>query len=284
MNEKASAQKNFLWFTAPIAILLAIAAGSGILIEGLYRDVPDMVAQAQGQDLISLVVVLPLLITTAILARRGSLQSGLLWMGGLVYLVYTYASFAFAIRYNPLFLVYIALLGTSLFALIAYLATLDMNGIKERFTEKTPVKAASFFLAGLVLLFYCLWLSELVPALAAGTIPQSIGEAGTPTNVIYVLDMAWILPSFGIAAASLWRKQPLGYTMAGILLSFFILLVLATLSMALLQAQGGNLDAVPMAVIFGTLFALAAGMLAWYLRGLRIPPPMENKKAVQEAL
>lgn len=275
---KGESAHNVLWLTAPIAMLLAIAAGSGLLVEGLYRDVPDLVAQAKGQDLLSLAAVLPVLLVTAWMAGRGSLRARLIWLGGLAYLVYTYASFAFAIQYNPLFLVYIALLGCSLYALIGGLATLDLAGVKARFAERTPVRAVSIYLAVLAALFYLMWLSELIPALLAGEIPQSIVEDGTPTNAIHVLDMAWILPAFAIAAVSLWRRQSLGYTLAGISLPFFVLLVAAVLSMAILQAQEGNPDAPGSIVIFGTLLAAGIGMVVWYLRGLRVPAGMIDPK------
>lgn len=265
---------NSLWFTAPIAILLATAAGSGILINGLYRDVSDIVAQAKGQDLVSLMVVLPILIFTALLSKRGSLRARLIWLGGLVYLVYTYASYAFAVQYNPLFLIYIALLGCSLYALIGGLVTLDMAGVKARYTEKTPVKAVSFYLAVLAFLFYFLWLSELIPALVTGKVPPSILDDGTPTNAIHVLDMAWILPAFVITSFSLWRKHSLGYTFAGIMLTFFVLLASAILSMGLFEARSGSPDAIPMIGFFGTLITIAVGMLLWYLKNLRLPPIM----------
>jgi len=272
---------NTLWLTAPIAVLLAVAAGSGLLVNGLYRDVPDLVAQAKGQDLLSLAAVLPLLIITAWMAGRGSLRARLVWLGGLAYLVYTYASFAFAIQYNPLFLAYIALLGCSLYALIGGLATLDLAGVKARFAERTPVRTVSIYLAVLAALFYLMWLSELVPALVAGVIPQSIVEDGTPTNAIHVLDMAWILPAFAITAVSLWRRQSLGYTLAGISLPFFVLLVAAVLSMAILQAREGNPDAPGSMVIFGTLLAAGIGMVVWYLRGLSMPPSVPDSKAAR---
>lgn len=261
---------NSLWLTAPIVLLLAIAAGGGVLINELYRDGPGLVAQAKGQDLISLFVVLPVLIITAILASRGSLKARFIWLGGLVYLVYTYASFAFALQYNPFFLVYIALLGCSLYTLIGSLATLDLSGVMTRCPEKAPFKAISIFLAILAFLFYSLWLSELIPALLTGKVPQSILDTGTPTNVIHVLDMAWILPAFVITAVSLWRKHPLGYSFAGILLTFFVLLAMATLSMALFEARGGNPDAIPMAGLFGALIAITMGMLSWYFKTYRL--------------
>ncbi len=272
-----------LWFTVPICVLLAAAAGSGVFINGLYRDVPDLVAQAKGQDLISLIVVLPILIITAIFARRGSLRARFIWLGGLVYLVYTYASFAFAIQYNPLFLVYIALLGCSLYALIGGLAAIDMAGIKAGYTEKTPVKVVSIYLTVLAILFYFLWLSELIPALVTGKIPQSILDDGTPTNAIHVLDMAWILPAFVITSISLWRKHSLGCTLAGVMLTFFVLLASAILSMVVFQARNGNHDIIPEAVMFGTLIAIAVGMLAWYLKSFRLPQGMGIEEAFYAA-
>lgn len=106
----------------------------------------------------------------------------------------------------------------------------------------------------------------------AGEIPQSIRDNGTPTNAVHVLDMTWILPAFGIAAVSLWRKQALGYTLAGAILSYIVLLVLAILSMVVFMFRGGHAVVVPQVVIFGALFAISLGMLIWYMKGLKSPP------------
>jgi len=272
MNENVKHADVWLWLTFPIAILLAIAAGGGVFISGLYRDTPYFVAQAVGQDFISLAVVLPTLIVAAFLAGRGSLRARLIWLGGLVYLVYTYVVAAFDVSFNPLFLVYVALLGCSLYALIGGLVTADMSGIKAHFTEKTPVKTVSIYLAVLAVLFYFMWLSEIVPALMAGEIPQSIQDNGTPTNAVHVLDMAWMLPSFGITAVSLWRKRALGYTFAGAILSYGVFLMLAILSMVIFMIREGFTVAVPQVAIFGMLFAVSLGMLIWYMRGLKSSP------------
>jgi hypothetical protein len=64
-----------LWLTVPIAVLLAMAAGAGIFVSGLYRDPPGLAAQAIGQDVISLFVALPALLISAFLAGRGSYGS-----------------------------------------------------------------------------------------------------------------------------------------------------------------------------------------------------------------
>jgi hypothetical protein len=268
MNTRAGTTHAWLWLTVPIALLLAIAAGSGLFVSGLYRDNDNILAQAVGQDLVSLAVVLPTLIVSALLASRGSARAWLVWLGAMGYLVYSYVTYAFAVRFNALFLVYVALLGCSLYALIGGLAATDLAGIQAHFTPKTPVRAVSLYLAAVVVLFYLLWLSEVVPALLTGAIPQSIVDDGTPTNAVQVVDMAWLLPAFAITAVMLRRKQALGYTLAGALLALLVLLVLAILSMAVLQVRQGQPGTVPMLVLFSALSAASLGMLLWYVQGL----------------
>lgn len=259
----------WLLLTIPIAILLAIAAGSGVFVNGLYRDNAYFASQALGQDLISLLVALPALIISAIPTHRGSARARLVWLGMLVYLVYSYMIAAFVVRFNSLFLVYVALLGCSLYALIGGLVTTDMAAIKSSFSDKTPVRAVSVFLGVLMVLFYFLWLSEAVPALLAGKLPQSIVDNGTPTNAVHVLDMAWMLPAFGITAVSLWRKHALGYTLAGAILSFISLLALAILSMVLFMVRQSHAVAVQQVAIFFVLLAASLGMLIWFLKGVQ---------------
>jgi hypothetical protein len=269
MNKNARSANVWLWLTVPIAILLAIAAGGGVFISGLYRDSPNLVAQAIGQDAITLVIALPTLVIGAFLASRGSHGARLVWLGVLVYTVYTYVGYAFDIRFNPLFLVYVALLGGSTYALIGGLVTTDLAGIKVCFTAKTPVKAVSIYLGVFAVLFYLLWLSEAVPASIAGETPQSVIDAGTPTNLVHVLDMAWTLPALAITAVSLWRKQSLGYTLAGVLLAFLVLLILAILSMVVYMVRAGQPVIIPQVAIFGVLFAVSIGMVIWYLKNLK---------------
>jgi hypothetical protein len=262
----------WLWLTAPISFLVAIAAGVGFFIDDLYRDMPVNAAQAVGQDLITLVVALPILVISAILALRGSRRAHLIWLGTLGYLVYTYLSYALALQFNPLFLVYVALLGCSLHALIGGLATTDFAGIKARFTRGTPLKAVSILLAVVAVLFYFMWLSEDIPALLAGEVPKGVIEAEAPTDVVHVLDIAWILPAMVLTAIWLWRRWAVGYALAGTLLSFLSLLVLAVMSMLVFQVLYGVAavaEAVGIAVVFAFVFAISVGMLVWYLRGLK---------------
>ena len=271
MNQHTPHTDTGLRLTVPIALLMAMAAGGGLFISGLYRDTPGLVAQAIGQDAITLIVALPALAICAFLAGRGSQRARLIWLGVMIYVVYTYASYAFGIRFNPLFLVYVALLGCSSYALIAGLVATDWARIKASFTEQTPVKAVSIFLIVMAGLFYLMWLSEAAPASFTGIPPQSVIEDGTPTNVIHVLDMALLLPALVITAISLWHKRPMGYTLAAALLANLVFLALAILSMVVFQARGGQPAVIPQVAIFVVLFAVSMGLLIWHLKNLRLP-------------
>jgi len=61
MSGNAGHTQTWMWLTLPIAILLAIAAGCGFFVDGLYRDTVSFMAQAVGQDLVTLIVALPAL-------------------------------------------------------------------------------------------------------------------------------------------------------------------------------------------------------------------------------
>ncbi len=274
MSEDAAIRRSvgpWLWLTAPIALLLAVAAGSGLLVDGIYLDAPAFAAQAMGQDFLSLVVVLPALVVSALLARRGSARARLVWLGLLVYIVYTYAIAAFDVRFNGLFLVYTALLGCSLYALIGGVATTDMGALRARFGDSTPVRTTSISLAVVAVLFYMLWLSDVVPALIARTVPASVAAVGLPTSPVHVLDMAWILPAMLMAAYWLWHRCAIGYVLSGALLAFVSTMCLAIASMTVFMRRAGIAAPAEQTVAFIVVAALTLGLLAWYLRAMKRP-------------
>lgn len=269
MNKSAARASIWLWLTAPIAILITVATVSELLIGGLFHgDTIYLVAQARGQDVITLAIALPALVVGALLAARNSERGRLIWLGALVYLVYTYAIYAFHVRFNSLFLVYVALLGCSLYALIGGLATTDFGAVKARLSKGRSVTAVSVFLGLVAVLFYFAWLGEVVPALVSGDVPRSVVDNGTPTSGVHVLDMAWILPAMVLTSVWLRRGRALGYALAGVLLAFLSLLAAAIMAMMVAMWVYGQPVALGMAAVFGIVSAISLGMLVWYLKGL----------------
>ena len=66
------------------------------------------------------------------LSIRGSQRVEAVCIGVLAYAVYNYAYYAFGAVFNDAFLIHIALLSTSIFALVFALPNLDSAAIAER--------------------------------------------------------------------------------------------------------------------------------------------------------
>ena len=267
MKRRSRHTQSWLLLTAPIAVLLTVTTGVELLFDVFRGDSPYFVAQALGQDFVTLLVALPALVIGAVLAELGSDRGRLVWLGVLVYLVYTYAIYAFHVRFNSLFLVYVALLGFSLYALIGGLSTTDFEKIKGNHTRERSAKTAGTFLLVVSILFYVVWLSEVIPALLSGDVPQSVADNGTPTSGVHVLDMAWILPALAMTGFWLRRMRAVSYALAGALLTFLPLLALAIVVMVVSMSLSGEATSVIPAAIFGLLGAASLWMLVRYLGG-----------------
>ena len=177
------------------------------------EETENWVAQAIAQDLVNLVAFLALAIL-AILAVRGSLRAYLAWLGVVAYGTYTYAIYAFALHFGPLFLVHVAVFGMSIYTLIVGLMRIDYELVKEVFTEHVPRRFIASLLITIGAFFYLLWLASVIPSLIAGETPEEIVKAGLLTNPVHVLDMAVLLPAMLLAGFLLLRQRAFGYVLA----------------------------------------------------------------------
>jgi hypothetical protein len=254
----------WLWLTLPIAICLALVSAVGAFVDDFYRDAPYLVAQAIAQDLVDLFVALPALVVSAVWAKRGSVRARFVWLGVIVYILYSFVIYAFHVKFNSMFLAYVIILGCSLYALIGGLATMDHQRVKARLREGAPLKAFSIFLAIIAVLYYLTWLREAIPASIAGTVPQSVIDNGTPTNSVHVLDLAWVLPALVFTAVTLWRGQPLAYTLTPVIFAFAAIMGLAVSARVITMAQAGFPFQIEGLILFGSLAAINLGLLIWY--------------------
>ena len=86
---------------------------------GLYaNDSVSCAVQARGQDIVTLLLGIPLLAIGTFMRNAGRLRGKMLQGGAFGYMLYTYASYSFLSFYNGFFLLYVALFGLSLFSFI----------------------------------------------------------------------------------------------------------------------------------------------------------------------
>ena len=199
------------WLTLSVALL---AAAGLLAADRIYnQETSVLFDQATAQDVVTLLPVAPLLAFLAVSARRGSLSAFLCLPGLPAFTVYNYAIYAFSIHFGPLFLVWVAILGLSIFTLVGALATADMPAIKQRFAGRAMPRPA-WFLIVVAVPFVLLWLSEIVPSLLAGDPSRSARDWNVPTNPVHVLDLAFFLPAAVTSGILLLRRRPLGYATA----------------------------------------------------------------------
>ncbi|WOQ17810.1 hypothetical protein [Raineyella sp. W15-4] len=271
MSHPRSSAVAWLWLSV-VAAVLAIAGNIVALSwPGFYADLtPAFLPQAYAQDIANLALVSPLMLICAGLALCGSDRAYLLWLGTLAFTVYNYVIYTFAVPFGPLFLLWVAVLGLSTYALIGGLTTLDRT-IARRFTGRRTVTVVGWSLIVLGALFALLWLREDVPALLAGTTPQSVVDLAVPTNPVHVLDLAFFLPAVIGVGVLMLRRRPFAVVVAPVPLVFLILTGVPILVTPLVQSAVGQPPAWSVAVVIGPLTLVVTVLLIWLLASIGAP-------------
>jgi len=255
-------------FSILIAILAAIASVGGLLLGGLYRDNAFVKTTWLGNDAVTLFLAVPILAAALILSSHGSLRAQLVWMGMLDYMLYNYAFYLFGAAFNWFFLLYVALVGLSIFALIFGLANLDVGGISQQFRERTPIKwIGGYFLFvafGLCMVYFM----QSIAFITTGEVPAIVTRSGHITNVVFALDLTLLIPWFALSAIWLKKRKPWGFVIAGIVnikapLYTFILCV----NTLLVTRKGlGGGDELPLWITLTALGLVASALLYGNMR------------------
>ena len=107
-----------LAWSVTMAVLATLASVLGLVDPDFYaEETENWATQAQGQDIGNLLAVATLLLSGRCWSQ-GSRGAGVVWVGTLLYLVYAYVVYAMAVHFNALFLVYVAVLGLSSYAVM----------------------------------------------------------------------------------------------------------------------------------------------------------------------
>jgi hypothetical protein len=227
---------------------------------GLYTfDTVNASSQEIGQDVVTLILGIPLLMAGAVLTRKGSLRGRLLLTGALGYFLYTYGAMSFLTAFNPLYLVYVALFSLSLFGFILALSGLDPVFVAAQVSDKFPRRAIAGYFIVVAAFLSLAWLGLVVPPMLTGQPPAGLESA--ITMVIQSLDLGVIVPTALITAILLLQKRPWGFTLAAVVLLKILSMGAALIAMIINQARAGvAIDPVVSAIF--VLISLAGMILA----------------------
>jgi hypothetical protein len=249
------------------AVLLAVTAAAGLLFgaRGLYTPDPATLPTFLGQDAITLLVALPLLLWSIWAARRQSLPGLLLWAAALFYVAYSYAYYVLNPEFNLFYLAYIGIVAMSMYGCLYLLLSTDAEAVAARFPARTPVRRAAGFLMALPVGLGLAWVAMIVWHLASGATPSRVNQ------VVWPMDLVIAFPAMFWGGVWLWRRQPLGCLVAAVLLIKGGLLGVTLVVNTWLATTFWGVAADPVAPVYalGGLGGLA--LAAWYLRALDGP-------------
>jgi hypothetical protein len=230
--------------------LMALASAAGLFLPVVYaKESASWAAQGAGQDVVNIIIALPVLVISAWYVRKGSVRGLMVLLGALVYVVYSYATYAFFVHFGPAFLLYVATLSSSAFALAGVSASVGFDELRNAWPENFRLRSVSLVLVLIGIVFGAMWLASIARALASGTAPEGVAEIGLPVNPIHVLDLAFVLPLTIVTAMAHWQRRPFGLLFAAPLLVFFAIMDCAIISMTYVMWGRGisaSLAVVPM--------------------------------------
>jgi len=263
-----------VWLSIAAALLAIAGSVVGLTQPAIYaRLTAVFLPQALAQDVANLALASPAMLILAALALRGSLRAYLLWLGVVTFTVYNYFIYTFSVPFGPLFLLWVAVLGLCIYALIGGVASADHQAVRERFASPRPVQVVAWLLIVTAGFFGFVWLSEVIPALLAGRMPQTATDMALPTNPVHILDLAFFLPAVLATGVMLLKQRPLAYTVAPAMIVFLILTGAPILLTPVVQSVRGQAAAWGVVGPIGTLTAVLLAVLVWLMSSVQRRAP-----------
>lgn len=273
-----------LWSTIAIALLVAITSVAGLFWPATYaRETAYSRTGGYSSDIIDLLLVLPVLLVSGIRGYRGSLPARLVWLGTLGYLLYNFVIYAFGVRFNALFLVYVATLGLCFYAVVFSVRLIPVEQMAQTYGPRVPrIGVAVVFLVLAVQTAIFEVRSDVI-AIVTGKIPQNIADANQSIDFVHVLDLAFLLPALCITAVLLLRRKAAGYALAPALLTLLATMSIEIAIIIAVMGRKGFGTNVPMIIFFVALGVGFTALLWWYFSSAKaaaqVGPPSALEKS-----
>lgn len=203
-------------YTLSIVVAGLITALSlfGLLFPLATYPGEDLRQSFLANDVVNLIVGLPILLGMLWLFRRENLFGLLGLPGALFYVTYNAIAYAAAMPLTWPFFVHLGLAGLSAFTIFQLLSSVDAAGMQARLQGRVFERFGAGVLMGLGALFFLRAVAEFFD-----------GAANWAAFGVLVAD-GLTTPFWILGGLALWRKQPLGYVSGmGLLLQASMLFV-----------------------------------------------------------
>jgi len=262
--------KTILLLSFPLVALIITVSYIGLFTPGFYTaETLNWQAQSVGQDMIDLFLLAPCLIVTSVLAFRHNRTALMIWGGVVLYLTYTFTIYCFDIHFNKLFFFYCLCLGLSFYSFLYFLVTQYKKFLNVQLENKSVSRFTGIYFIIIAVLFYILWLSEIVPSVFQNKIPKSVTDTGLFTNAVQVIDLSVVLPGIFITGIFLLKGKAMGFILTPVILSFFVLMDITIGMLAVVMKMKGVESDVTITAIMVLLTLLSLVLLIWHIKNFR---------------
>jgi hypothetical protein len=245
-----------------VALLMTALSIAGFFFPSSVYPTEELQESFRTNDLMNLILGLPILLGSMWLARRGRLVGLLLWPGALLYDFYNYVANLSGTPFSFFTFIYLAILLLCAFIVFDLLWKIDSGSVSERLTGSVSEKITGWILVlfGVAFIFRSV---GLLTEVGAGEASLSAGEIGTLFADL-VLSTVWIA-----GGVLILRRKPLGYV-SGLGLLFagsmlFIGLILILILQPILTEAAFVLTDVIVVFVMGLICFVPFGL---YLRGV----------------
>ncbi len=212
--------KRILTFITPgIAGLTLISCLISISYNNLYNDGVWANTQWLGQDMVTLLLAMPLLLISFNKGvKSGRIRWKMVYTGILFYYVYTYSFFMFAANLSVFYLFHLPIFGLSLAGFMIAGIGLFNTSQDFSFQNRGLKLTIIFYLIIIAAMVSFLWLSDIFAHLT-----DPAHQSGTPDGqaplIIYSLDLGIVIPFMVASAIMIYRNSRWGYLLCGIILT-----------------------------------------------------------------
>lgn len=260
-----------------LAVTALIATWIGVFRNDFYKDGEWINAQWQGQDLVTLIVAIPLLV---IASKKAIFNRSLVWelvlAGVLFYFVYVYTFYVFEASFTFLYFFHLPVFSIALLCLFLVCHHILNARNDYAYTHNLSKFTISFFLLAVSTLLSWLWLEDLINHLTFEKFLSPTPD-GEPPLIIYTLDLGIMIPLMVIAVFLFIKNYSLGLILIGVMLIVSFLLGFALMAMST-SMYLQNLDPDPMLIVIWSMIGLAGLLLSIvYLNRLEVYPTVVGK-------
>jgi hypothetical protein len=261
-------------FSLVIAILTAIASMIGIIFPNIVYPTEVLFEAFASNDIVNLLIGLPILLVSMWLARQGRTLGILLWPGALIFTFYNSMVYTLVVPMNAVFILHMITVVLSACTFITLLANIDGGKVREQLAGSVHERLAGGILVGFGVLFLIMVISSIATALI-----QKTPIPGTEF-ALHISDLI-LSPVLIIGGVALWKRNELGYALGLGLLFQISMLFIGLIAVFMLQPF---ITHTPIPVT-DTVVILVMGLIAFiplalFIRGVERTRKQSPKKTI----